>query len=247
MTSTWLTPEWPLPRGVHARVTTRNLAGHSQVPFETFNLGDRCGDDPAAVAANRQALSKLLGLPATPHWLRQVHGNTVHAVNHERRRDETPEADAAVTQIAGEVLGVLTADCLPVLFCSGDGRGIGVAHAGWRGLAGGVLEATVAQMHDAPDRILAWLGPAIGAASYEVGDDVRQALVDGNPRYAGAFVGARAGHWHCDLALLARWRLEALGLTRIHGGGFDTRTDPRFYSYRQTPNCGRFASLIWRD
>lgn len=242
-----LDPDWPRPPGVHACVTTRWLPGHSLPPFESCNLGDRCGDDEASVAANRATLIERLRLPGPPRWLRQVHGNAVHRADEPEHSVEPPMADAAVTGAARQVLAVLTADCLPVLFCTTDGSRVGVAHAGWRGLASGVLEATLASLHAAPDEVLAWLGPAIGPASYEVGEEVRQAFLDIDGGAAAAFAATRPGHWHCDLYALARRRLEGAGVRRLSGGGCDTFTDPRFYSYRRAARSGRFASLIWRD
>ena len=153
-----------------------------------------------------------------------------------------------MSRIRGTVLSILTADCLPVLFCADDGSEIAAAHAGWRGLAAGVLEATVQQLQTPAARLLAWLGPCIGAGSYEVGDEVRAAFVARDAAAAACFAATRPGHWRCDLAGLARQRLAAAGITRIHGGGFDTYADPRFYSYRRDgARSGRFASLIWLD
>lgn len=242
-----LVPDWPAPPNVRACVTTRLLEGRSLAPFDRFNLGARCGDAAQAVAANREALATLLDLPASPRWLRQVHGVAVHEAQSTPGGEAEPEADAACTRAAGVVLAVLTADCLPVLFCSDDGGTIAAAHAGWRGLAAGVLEATLARMAVAPAHVIAWLGPAIGAVSYEVGDEVRAAFVTQDAAAAAHFSANRAGHWWCDLAGLARHRLAAIGVRGIHGGGVDTRTDPRFYSFRRDPVTGRFASLIWRS
>lgn len=243
----WLVPDWPAPGNVHARVTTRAMPGHSRAPFDSLNLGDRCGDEAAAVAANRAALVDLLGLPASPCWLRQVHGAGVWRAESPAPPGDPPEADAAVTARDNQVLAVLTADCLPVLFCADDGSEIAVTHAGWRGLAGGVIEATLAKMRAKPSAILAWLGPAIGPASYEVAADVRDAFLDRDAGADEAFTASRPGHWRCDLYRLAWRRLAASGVERISGGGFDTRVDARFYSYRRDPRCGRFASLIWKD
>jgi polyphenol oxidase len=243
---TWLTPDWPAPGNVHARVTTRQLPGNSKAPFDKCNLGDRCGDDPETVASNRAALISLLGLPANPHWLKQVHGTQVSVADQESP-ELVPEADAAVTRATEIVLAVLTADCLPVFFCTDDGDGIALAHAGWRGLAAGVLESSLAELGGNPSRVLAWLGPSIGAASYEVGEEVRQAFLDQDRGAAAAFSETRPGHWRCDLPALARMRLAAAGVIRISGGSFDTFSDARFYSYRRDPHCGRFASLIWRS
>lgn len=241
----WLLPEWPAPSGVRTAVSTRQVRGTSLPPFERFNLGSRCGDEPAAVAANRAAVAGALRLERSPHWLHQVHGIDVADID--RLDDEgEPKADAAVTTRAGEPLAILTADCLPVLFCTRDGAGIAAAHAGWRGLAGGVLEAALASLPAPPAQAMAWLGPCIGMASYEVGGDVRDAFVDADTSAATFFSATRPGHWLCDLAGLARHRLLAVGIGSVHGGGFDTRTDDRFYSYRRDgAESGRFASLIW--
>jgi YfiH family protein len=245
MTDTWIFPDWPAPPQVHAAITTRQGPGISATPFERFNLGLRNGDSADAVGANRSALQQALALPAAPRWLRQVHGINVAELGPLPSADE-PQADAAVSHIPGTVLAILTADCLPVLFCAEDGGEIAAAHAGWRGLAGGVLEATVQQLQTPPARLLAWLGPCIGPASYEVGEEVRAAFVTHAAAAADGFVPTRPGHWRCDLTVLARQRLAAAGITRIHGGGFDTLTDPRFYSYRgEGARSGRFASLIW--
>jgi YfiH family protein len=239
-----LVPDWPAPSNVHACVTTRALHGRSLAPFDRFNLGTRCGDEPLAVAANRAALIAYAALPAPPRWLRQVHGIAVHEA-HSTPIGTEPEADAAVTTQSGVVLAVLTADCLPVLFCAEDGSAVAVAHAGGRGLAAGVLESTIASLRVAPSRLIAWIGPAIGGASYEVGDEVRGAFVDAEAGAAGAFVATRPGHWCCDLPALARRRLVAAGVTRVQGGGFDTFRDARFYSYRRSRETGRFATLVW--
>lgn len=241
-----LAPGWRVPARVRAAVTTRHIAGASQGPHAGFNLGTRCGDDALAVAWNRGALVRLLALPRGPLWLQQVHGCAVVDAD----RDDLPEepvADAAVSHRAGVVLAVLTADCLPVLLCADDGSAVGAAHAGWRGLAAGVLEAAVAALRVPPARVQAWLGPAIGAASYEVGEEVRSAFVDAHAQAASAFAPTRAGHWHCDLAALARQRLAGAGVGAVSGGGYDTLGDPRFYSFRRERSTGRFATLIWRE
>ncbi|HTH69419.1 MAG TPA: peptidoglycan editing factor PgeF [Rhodanobacter sp.] len=245
MTDTWIFPDWPAPPQVHAAITTRHGPGVSTSPYERFNLGLRTGDSVDAVQANRSALQQALGLPAVPRWLHQVHGVSVAELGPLPSADE-PQADAAVSHIPGTVLSILTADCLPVLFCADDGSEIGAAHAGWRGLANGVLEATLTQLQAPCARLLAWLGPCIGATSYEVGADVRAAFVAHDPAAAGCFKPTRPDHWFCDLAALARQRLAAAGLTRIYGGGFDTLADQRFYSYRRDGAAsGRFASLVW--
>lgn len=247
MTESWIFPDWPAPPQVRAAITTRLGPGVSAPPFDRFNLGLRSGDAADAVTANRNALLQSLRLPAEPRWLQQVHGCEVAELGPLPGKAE-PQADAAVSHIPGTVLSILTADCLPVLFCADDGGEIGAAHAGWRGLAGGVLEATLGQMITPSSRLLAWLGPCIGAASYEVGAEVRAAFVAHDAAAAGCFVATRPGHWLCDLAGLARQRLAAAGVARIHGGGFDTFADARFYSYRRDgARSGRFASLVWLD
>ncbi|HXS04075.1 MAG TPA: peptidoglycan editing factor PgeF [Rhodanobacter sp.] len=245
MTDIWIFPDWPAPSRVHAAITTRLGPGISAPPFDRFNLGLRSGDPVDAALSNRSALQQALRLPSAPRWLRQVHGVNVAELGPLPSADE-PQADAAVSHIPGTVLSILTADCLPVLFCADDGSEIGAAHAGWRGLAGGVLEATLSQLQTPSSHLLAWLGPCIGAVSYEVGEEVRSTFVASDAGAADCFVATRAGHWLCDLATLARRRLLAAGMRRIHGGGFDTLADARFYSYRRDgARSGRFASLIW--
>ncbi|MGN6237508.1 peptidoglycan editing factor PgeF [Dyella sp.] len=240
----WVVPAWQTPPGVYAAASTRQGPGVSVAPYDCFNLGARSGDEPSAVGANRAALRAALGLPRAPQWLEQVHGSDVVVV--QRAVANEPRADAAVTRERGQPLVILTADCLPVLLCSDDGAVIGAAHAGWRGLAAGVIERTVAAMATDAAQLQAWLGPCIGLASYEVGEEVRAAFVDGDTGAAACFVPTRPGHWRCDLAALARRRLAAMGVTRIGGGDFDTFTDPRFYSYRRDgARSGRFASVIW--
>jgi YfiH family protein len=240
----WIIPDWEAPANVGAAVSTRLGPGISMPPYDRLNLGLRSGDDPSTVTANRAAVSLALALPAPPLWLRQVHGTDVAEAP--AQSDEEPEADAAVARGPGRALAILTADCLPVLFASTDGSTIGAAHAGWRGLAAGVLENTVARMVVPPASLVAWLGPAIGGASYEVGAEVRAAFVERDPQAEEAFTPTRPGHWTCDLYVLARRKLAAAGVTRVSGGGFDTFRDERLYSYRRDGTAsGRFASLIW--
>jgi len=243
----WVVPAWQAPPGVRAAVSTRQGPGISIGPHGRFNLGARSGDEPTAAHANRAALQAALGLPRAPHWLEQVHGTGVFVASGIAATGE-PRADAAVTRECGQPLVILTADCLPVLLCSDDGAVIGAAHAGWRGLAAGVIERTVAEMAADAVELRAWLGPCIGLPSYEVGEEVRAAFVDGDDGAASCFVPTRPGHWHCDLAALARRRLAAIGVTQVAGGDFDTFTDGRFYSYRRDgARSGRFASVIWLD
>lgn len=240
-----ITPDWPAPARVHALTTTRLLPGNSRPPFEAFNLGLRSGEDEATVRANRDLLIRAFALPTPPRWMQQVHGDRVLRMTHEVPVGE-PQADAAFTSEPGVVLAIQTADCLPILLCAEDGSEIAAVHAGWRGLAGGVVEACVRRLSTPPEHLLAWLGPAIGPASYEVGDEVRAAFVAHDATAAQAFAATRPGHWHCDLYTLARQRLGALGVTRVFGGGFDTFADARFYSYRRDgARSGRIASLIW--
>ena len=241
----WIAADWPAPRRIRSITTTRQMPGHSQAPFDPGNLGNRCGDDAQAVAANRALLNGLLDLPAAPLWLHQVHG--IGVFDADAGEASEPEADAAVTRRGGVVLTVLTADCLPVMFCAADGSEVAVAHAGWRGLATGVLESTLAQMRTNHASILAWLGPSIAAASYEVGAEVRRAFIEQNPQSHSAFSATRPGHWLCDLPALARLRLAAAGVSKISTSGVDTATDLRFHSHRRNPRSGRFASLIWID
>jgi len=244
MNPEWIVPDWPAPPNVRAIVSTRFGPGVSKPPFDAFNLGARCGDDPEAVAENRARLIDALSLSAPPCWLRQVHGTNV--ARFEAAVDEESEADAAVTRTPGVALVILTADCLPVLFCAEDGSEIAAAHAGWRGSSAGVLENTLGAMQAPREKFLAWLGPAIGPKSYEVGEEVRDAFLANDSQAADAFTPTRPGHWHCDLYALARQRLRAAGVTRIFGGGFDTFADPSFYSYRRDgARSGRFATLVW--
>jgi YfiH family protein len=238
---------WPAPPRVHALATLRGPAGVSAAPFERFDFGLRNGDDPVAVAENRALLERGLHLPSAPCWLRQVHGTRVVL---EPDPGSEPEADAAVTRTPGKVLAILTADCLPVVLASADGSVVAVAHAGWRGLAAGVLEASVMAMDAAPGTLLAWLGPAAGPDAYEVGAEVRDAFVARDAQADAAFASTRPGHWRADLYRLARQRLVAAGLApgAIHGGDACTISDPvRFHSHRRDGRGGRMATLAWCD
>jgi polyphenol oxidase len=233
---------WRAVPGVVAFTTLRHGVGESRAPFDAFNLGARCGDDMEAVARNRQALVDRFGLPSPPRWLRQVHGNAVVA----DPADDEPEADAAVTRTPGTVLAILTADCMPVVFAATDGSEVAAAHAGWRGLAGGVLEATLAAMHTPARDVIAWMGPAAGPQAYEIGREVYDAFVDLDPQAAGAFTATRPGHWHVDLYALARRRLAAAGVQRIDGGDLCTISDPqRFFSHRRDQRTGRMATIAY--
>lgn len=235
-----LVPAWPAPANVRALVTTR-AGGVSAAPWDSLNLGDHVNDDPAAVAENRRRLRTLL--PAEPVWLRQVHGTVcVDAA----QANAGAEADAALARAPGAVCAVLTADCLPVLLCDEAGTVVAAAHAGWRGLAAGVIESTVRAMGLPGERLVAWLGPAIGPENFEVGDEVRAAFVARDPAAAQAFVAGTPGKWYCDIYRLARQRLAALGVRRVAGADFCTvRDGARFYSYRRDGVTGRMASLVW--
>jgi len=236
----WIVPDWPAPANVHALMSTRS-GGVSPPPFDSFNTASHVGDDPAAVAENRRLLRQWL--PAEPLWLNQVHGcNVVSECG-----TEIPAADAGVAFEANAVRAILTADCLPVLFCDDGGTVVAAAHAGWRGLAGGVLEATVAAMQLPGSELLAWIGPAIGPAAFEVGDEVRAEFLTQSAAAAAAFVANARGRWQCDLFTLARQRLATLGVVVVHGGGVCTHDDPaRFFSHRRSAPTGRHAALIWR-
>lgn len=249
--ASWIVPQWAAPPDVRAAVSTRLGPGVSLPPFDRFNLGSRCGDDARAVQRNRQALVDSLSLPATPRWLAQVHGTDVFDADTDTATASEPRADAVITTQRGQPLAILTADCLPVLFCSADGSAIGAAHAGWRGLVAGVLENTVAAMRARTEPgvpLLAWLGPGIAASSYEVGEEVFDAFVARQSGDAAWFAPTRAGHWLCDLPALARRRLRDMHVSSIDGGCIDTFTDTRLYSYRRDgAGSGRLASLIWLD
>ncbi|NIP72865.1 MAG: peptidoglycan editing factor PgeF [Gammaproteobacteria bacterium] len=239
-----IVPDWPAPPPVRACSTTRR-GGFSDLPYQALNLADHVGDDPAAVAANRRRLGQVLALPAEPCWLRQVHGTRVVAAS---ATGPVAEADGAFTDRHGVVCAVLTADCLPVLLCTTAGDWVAAAHAGWRGLAHGVLEAAMDAAPVAGDGLLAWLGPAIGPQSFEVGDEVRQAFLARDSRGAEAFVPGAGGRWIADLYRLARQRLAARGVHAVFGGGLCTFRDAgRFFSFRRDGRTGRMASLIWLE
>lgn len=246
----FLVPDWSAPAGVRALVTTR-CGGGSKPPYAGFNLAMHVGDDPAAVAANRALLRQHL--PVEPCWLEQVHGIDVVKVEVEASERDggghaaPPCADASVARTAGAVCAVMTADCLPVLFCDDEGGVVAAAHAGWRGLVAGVLEATLSTMAVPPERVMAWLGPAIGPSVFEVGDEVRAAFLASDPGAQAAFVAREAkGKWLADIFMLARRRLARAGVGRVFGGGLCTVSESgRFYSYRRDGATGRFVSLVW--
>lgn len=247
-----LVPAWDAPGSVRAACTLRG-GGVSCAPFDSLNLGAHVGDQPVAVAENRRRVSAALALPCEPLWLQQVHGARVVDADATAGSGAAPgagPADAAVTRLPKRVLAILVADCMPVLFASDDGSCIAAAHAGWRGLASGVLEATIAAMGamGATGRHLhAWLGPAIGAPFFEVGDEVRAAFTAHDARAGQGFVRNGRGRWQCDLGLLARQRLAALGVERIGSAALCTYANAAScYSYRRDGTTGRMAALIWR-
>ena len=242
MVNDWIVPDWPAPAAVRALVTTR-AGGVSVGAYASMNLAKHVGDNPAAVAENRRRLRAHL--PAEPLWLSQVHG---HAVVCAEDAVEGVAADAAFTRRMGRVCAILTADCLPVLLCNDAGTVVAAAHAGWRGLAGGVIEAAVRATNEPPARLLAWLGPAIGPQAFEVGAEVRAAFLAHAPSAAAAFTAKEDGKWLADLYRLAEQRLNALGVSHIYGGGRCTFQEAdTFYSYRREKDTGRMASLIWLE
>jgi YfiH family protein len=243
----WLAPEWPAPACVRALSTLRG-GGVSGPPYASLNLGDHVGDAAAAVTENRRSLRAAAGLPAEPTWLVQVHGICVRDLD---ALGGPGPADAAVTAQPGRVCAILTADCLPVLLAVDSdavqtGARVGAAHAGWRGLAAGVIEATVSALGASPGDLLAWLGPAIGPRHFEIGAEVREALLRGDPGAEAAFEPNARGRYMADLYTLARRRLARLGVERIYGGGECTYTDrDKYFSHRRDGQTGRQATLIW--
>lgn len=244
----WIVPDWPAPHNVHALSTTRN-GGHSIAPYASFNLSDYVGDATDAVARNRAQLQAQAKLPSAPQWLRQVHGTRVLELDSLSVVAKVPpEADASMTTTRGVVCVVQTADCLPILLCDAAGTRVAAVHAGWRGLVNGVVEATLARFQKPAEQMLAWLGPAIGADAFEVGDEVRDAFVDSAAEASSCFRPHAPGKWHADLASLARLRLQRVGVTQIYGGTWCTVSDAQeFFSYRRDKVTGRMATVIWLE
>ena len=235
-------PDWPAPGNVRAFSTTRN-GGFSEGPWSSLNFGDHCGDNPDYVKQNRELLRTLL--PGKPRWLRQVHGNRVFTWD--EAGDPEPEADAIFSKQPEQVCAVLTADCLPVIFCNKAGTEVAAAHAGWRGLAAGILQATVSAMNCTPADLIAWLGPAIGPRTFEVGNDVYDSFVDLNTENAYAFKPHR-DRWLADLYELARLALTRVGVTQISGGQHCTYEEQdKFFSFRRDSDTGRMATAIWLE
>lgn len=241
----WIEPDWPAPPRVRSLCTTRS-GGVSTGAFAGLNLADHVGDLPTCVERNRALLGERLRLPAEPLWLKQIHGCAVADAS---AAPGSCEADAAIAYHPGEVCAVMTADCLPLLFCDRAGTRVAAVHAGWRGLAEGVIEVAVERIAVPPGDLLCWLGPAIGPDAFEVGAEVRTRLLElGGEETKAAFRPSPGGKWMADLYTLATARLSALGVSRIWGGGLCTYSDPtRFFSYRRDGVTGRIASLIWID
>jgi len=235
-------PDWPAPANVKTLQTTR-VGGISSAPYDTLNLGEHVGDSPMSVARNRMLLNTLL--PSEPVWLNQVHGTVVANAD---MASCLPQADACIARHRDAVCVVMTADCLPVLLCDTQGSVVGVAHAGWKGLAAGVIEAAVQAMEVAPHNLLAWLGPAISQQAFEVGDEVRAVFVKADPKASAAFIPGQPGKWLANIYELARIRLNALGITQIYGGNYCTfRESERFFSYRRDGVTGRMGTFIWLE
>ena len=235
-------PDWPAPANVQALQTTR-LGGISSTPYDSLNLGDHVGDAPLSVARNRMLLNTLL--PSEPVWLEQVHGTVVANAD---MASCLPQADACIARHRDAVCVVMTADCLPVLLCDQQGSVVGAAHAGWKGLLAGVIEATVREMNVAPENLMVWLGPAISQPAFEVGEEVRAAFTARQSQASAAFVPGRNSRWLADLEALARMRLDELGVKKIYGGGYCTYRDKeRFFSYRRDGVTGRMGTFIWLE
>lgn len=245
MPAAWLTPEWPAPPGVRA-ISTWRSGGVSTAPFASLNLGGHVGDRPEAVAENRRRLCTAARVPAEPAWLSQQHGTGV--LDLDAPGDPRRLADASFTRRPGRVCAILTADCLPVLLAADSGSAVAAAHAGWRGLAAGVIEATVQALAVPPRSLLAWIGPGIGRAHFEIGPEVREELLNGDPQSGHAFKPNSGGRYLADLTLLARRRLERLGIEHIYEAGECTYASPeRYFSHRRDGSTGRQATLIWME
>ena len=242
-----IVPDWPLPNGVRALITTRR-GGVSTGAYASLNLGSHVGDDPLAVGENRRRVGALL--PGEPLWLNQVHGTRVVEIDRNTPHELPPEADAAMTRLSRRPCAVLVADCLPILLCDDGGTCVAAAHAGWRGLAAGVIERTIEAMQVAPRRVIACFGPAIGATAFEVGQEVFDTFAALGPDTRRAFraIPDRSGKYLTDIVELARQRLTTAGIEQVHGGGPCTVSFPdRFFSYRRDGRTGRMAAIIWRE
>ena len=237
----FLQPEWEVPAAVRAFVTTR-AGGYSEGPYAGFNLGQHVGDDDSHVARNRAELVKALSLPQEPSWIRQTHSTQAVVLEQESHR----EADAAITRKPGMVAVIMTADCLPIMLCDREGSEVAALHAGWRGLQGGIIDATLERMQTPNSELQAWIGPGISQENFEVGDEVYAAFVESIDSCEGFFVPHGAGHWLCDLPGIAQHVLERQGITGVTRDPHCTyRDESMFYSYRRDGITGRMASLIW--
>ena len=239
--STWIQADWSAPEGVVAGCSTRD-GGVSLGRYASLNLGEHVGDEQDSVRENRRRLASACELPSEPVWLNQVHGKDVVTAP-----EAGMTADASMTDQRNVVCVVMVADCLPVLFCNDDGSRVAAAHAGWRGLAAGVLENTVDAFDDPPERLQAWLGPAISQPAFEVGDEVREAFLAHDPAAGRHFEQNARRRWQADLYGIARQRLSAAGVRRVTGGDFCTYGDEaRFFSHRRDGTCGRMAAFVFR-
>lgn len=245
----WIIPKWAAPDNVRA-VTTTRIGGHSRFEYASMNLGDRTEDNIVSIAKNRNELYKVLDLPCEPTWLYQSHSSKVVRLYEDTTFNQN--ADASYTTIQNKICVVLTADCLPILICAKDGSTVAAIHAGWRGLAGGIIETTVSTLLHfgkcRPENLLVWLGPAIGPGVFEVGDDVRSTFTAHSVQAKKAFraIPLMEGKWLADIYMLARQRLTDMGVSEISGGEYCTATQyEKFYSYRRDGKTGRMASLIW--
>ena len=235
---------WPAPAQVRACTTTRH-EGLSLPPYDSFNLAMHIGEDQEITAANRRMLRQQLQLPAEPLWCQQMHACQLVVAEPALTTAPLPPADAAVCFDTRSVCVIMTADCLPVFFCDRQGTRVGIAHAGWRGLAQGVLATTVAALKLSPAELMAWLGPAIGPQAYQVGDEVRNVFLQQSKDYSLAFLPDNVGRWRANLYALAGYQLRRLGVGWVGGGHSCTYYDRRFYSFRRNPTTGRMANLIW--
>lgn len=237
----FIQPQWPAPACVSAYCSTRR-GGHSARPYDSLNLALHVGDDAASVAGNRQILRDRLSLPGEPAWLNQIHGTRAVVLERERERD----ADAAITREPGRIAVIMTADCLPILLCNRDGSEVAALHAGWRGLQAGVIQSTLQTMRSDGGQLLAWIGPGISQAAFEVGDEVRLAFTDSDSGALDYFAPHGAGHWLCDLAGLAQRVLERHGVGAVFRDSHCSyKNADLFYSYRRDGATGRMAALIW--
>lgn len=237
-----LIPNWPAPPNIRALQTTR-IGGFSRAPYDSLNLGSHVSDAPLDVARNRILLNTLM--PSEPVWLEQVHGTVVANADNPGC---LPQADACIATHRSAVCVVMTADCLPVLLCDQQGTVVGAVHAGWKGLAAGVIEATVQTMNVPAQNLMAWLGPAISQPAFEVGAEVREVFIAADPKAESAFVAGQGGKWLADIYALARIRLNALGITQIYGSDYCTYKDTqRFFSYRRDGVTGRIGTFIWLE